>query len=125
MLSKFMSDPSLEAYELAIGLLLYLAYNPNVPIVYNGSCRAPVARGVEDNDAVFKYRKSIEKNGGFIAYSDSSWGNKIPYPMFGYGIYLFGGLVSFASKQLKVVAFSSCEAECQWTIPTFGQGEFL
>ena len=31
--------------------------------------------------------------------------------MFGYGIYLFGGLVSFASKQLKVVAFSSCEAE--------------
>ena len=31
--------------------------------------------------------------------------------MFGYGVYLFGGLVSFASKQLKTVAFSSCEAE--------------
>ena len=31
--------------------------------------------------------------------------------MFGYGIYLYGGLVSFASKQLKTVAFSSCEAE--------------
>jgi len=31
--------------------------------------------------------------------------------MFGFGIYLFGGLISFASKQLKTVAFSSCEAE--------------
>ena len=31
--------------------------------------------------------------------------------MFGYGIYLYGGLISFASKQLKTVAFSSCEAE--------------
>ena len=31
--------------------------------------------------------------------------------MFGYSIYLFGGLITFASKQLKTVAFSSCEAE--------------
>jgi hypothetical protein len=31
--------------------------------------------------------------------------------MFGYSVYLFGGLVSFASKQLKTIAFSSCEAE--------------
>ena len=31
--------------------------------------------------------------------------------MFGYSVSLFGGLVSFASKQLKTVAFSSCEAE--------------
>ena len=31
--------------------------------------------------------------------------------MFGYCINLFGGTVSFASKQLKTVAFSSCEAE--------------
>ena len=31
--------------------------------------------------------------------------------MFGHGIYLYGGLISFASKQLKTVAFSSCEAE--------------
>ena len=51
------------------------------------------------------------RNHGFVCYSDSSWGNKYPYPMFGYGVYLFGGLISFASKQLKTVAFSSCEAE--------------
>ena len=111
MLSKFMSDPTMEAYELAVNLLLYLAYNPNIPIVYSGSREPPKARGVGDVDAIFKHAHSIRKNGGFVAYSDSSWGNKIPYPMFGFGIYLFGGLISFASKQLKVVAFSSCEAE--------------
>jgi hypothetical protein len=31
--------------------------------------------------------------------------------MFGYGVYLYGSLISYASKQLKTVAFSSCEAE--------------
>ena len=50
----------------------------------------------------------ISKNYGFCAYSDSSWGNKYPYPMFGYCVYLFGGLISFASKQMKIVALSSC-----------------
>ena len=58
-----------------------------------------------------KVSPDILLNHGFVAYSDSSWGNKYPYPMFGYGVYLYGGLVSFASKQLKTVAFSSCEAE--------------
>ena len=62
-------------------------------------------------DGLDKYTSDIERNYGFVAYSDSSWGNKYPYPMFGYGIYLYGGLISFASKQLKTVAFSSCEAE--------------
>ena len=31
--------------------------------------------------------------------------------MFGSVIYLFGGIISYASKQLKIVCFSSCEAE--------------
>ena len=31
--------------------------------------------------------------------------------MFGYGVYLYGSLITYASKQLKTVAFSSCEAE--------------
>ena len=68
---------------------------------------------------------NIIKNGGFIAYSDSSWGNKIPYPMFGFCIYLFGGIVSFASKQLKVVAFSSCEAEYAASAYTCKEIQFI
>ena len=31
--------------------------------------------------------------------------------MFGYCMFMYGGVISYASKQLKVVAFSSCEAE--------------
>ena len=58
-----------------------------------------------------KHSPDIKNNHGFVAYSDSSWGNQYPYPMFGFGIYLFGGLISYGSKQLKTVAFSSCEAE--------------
>ena len=68
---------------------------------------------VETPEGLEKYSHDIERNCGFVAYSDSSWGNAVPYPMFGYGIYLYGGLISFASKQLKTVAHSSCEAEYQ------------
>ena len=60
-------------------------------------------------DAVREY---IESNYGFVAYSDASWrsaANK--YSSYGYIVYLFGGVVSFASKYLKIVAMSSAEAE--------------
>ena len=55
----------------------------------------------------------ITNNGGLLAYSDASWHkpNEIGYDMFGYNMYLMGGLISFASKNLKVVALSSAEAE--------------
>ena len=45
--------------------------------------------------------------------------------MFGYGIYMYGGLVSFASKQLKTVAFSSCEAEYAAASYTCKEIEFI
>ena len=53
----------------------------------------------------------ITNNGGLLAYSDASWHklNEIGYDMFGYNVYLMGGLISFASKNLKVVALSSAE----------------
>ena len=53
-----------------------------------------------------------KNNHGLIAYSDASWRSKAgSYSSYGYVIYLFGGVVSFASKYLKVVALSSAEAE--------------
>ena len=57
--------------------------------------------------------RSLTNNGGLLAYSDASWHkpNEIGYDMFGYNVYLMGGLISFASKNLKVVALSSAEAE--------------
>ena len=86
-------------------LLLYLHCTKDKRIVFNGSTKAP------SDDAFNDLEEIIEKNHGFVAYSDSSWGNKYPYPMFGYCMFMFGGVISYASKQLKVIAFSSCEAE--------------
>ena len=45
--------------------------------------------------------------------------------MFGFGIYLYGSLVSFSSKQLKTVAFSSCEAEYAAASYTCKEIEFV
>ena len=103
ILAKFLSDPSPECCDAATQLLQYLLATRKKRMYFSGKIEVP--EGLE------KHAPDIQRNHGFVAYSDSSWGNKYPYPMFGYGIYLFGGLISFASKQLKTVAFSSCEAE--------------
>ena len=103
VLAKFLSDPSEDCCKAATQLLQYLWSTKDRKMVFNGSCTVP--------PGLSKHAVDIKKNHGFVAYSDSSWGNKYPYPMFGFGIYLFGGLISFGSKQLKTVAFSSCEAE--------------
>ena len=102
-LAKFLADPSIDCCKAAIQLLQYLHTARKKRMYYSGKCIIP--------DGCEMHRVDIERNHGFIAYSDSSWGNQYPYPMFGYGIYLFGGLISYGSKQLKTVAFSSCEAE--------------
>ena len=103
ILAKFLSDPSPDGWKAAIILLQYLDSTKARKMHFSGKVEVP--------PKLSKNAKDITDNHGFVAYSDSSWGNRYPYPMFGYGIYLFGGLVSYASKQLKTVAFSSCEAE--------------
>ena len=103
ILAKFLADPSPECVDAAIILLQYLHATRKKKLYYSGKIVVP--------DGLERHSRTISQNYGFVAYSDSSWGNKYPYPMFGYGVYLYGGLVSFASKQLKTVAFSSCEAE--------------
>ena len=105
VLAKFMSDPSPTCYKVAIDLLVYLHHTKDKKMMFPGTNAVP--DGLQRTSCA----SSITKNFGFVAYSDSSWGNKYPYPMFGYCIYLFGGLISFTSKQMKIVALSSCEAE--------------
>jgi hypothetical protein len=103
ILAKFMSDPSPDCYKAAVQLMEYLYTTRHRKLVFSGKVEVPV--GLE------KVGSDITRNNGFFAYSDSSWGNKYPYPMFGHCIYLYGSLVSYSTKQLKQVAFSSCEAE--------------
>ena len=77
----------------------------------SGSISAPIGYARQEIDAP-KVKSYIEDNHGFVAYSDASWRSKVnPYSSYGYAVYLFGGLVSFASKHLKIVAMSSAEAE--------------
>lgn len=103
VLAKFMSDPSPDCYKAAIQLMEYIYCTRHRKLHFSGKVEIPT--GLE------KVAPDITRNCGFYAYSDSSWGNKYPYPMFGHCVYLYGSLVSYSTKQLKVVAFSSCEAE--------------
>ena len=117
ILAKFMSDPSSDCCDAAVQLLQYLHSTRKKRMFFPGTVNVP--------DGLSKHSKDIESNHGFVAYSDSSWGNSTPYPMFGFGIYMYGGLVSFASKQLKTVAFSSCEAEYAAASYTCKEIEFI
>ena len=101
-----MHDPSVDCYYAAIDLLLYVANTRQSTIKFSGSVSPP--RGVDA-----KLHSTIESSGGLIAYSDSSWRkpNSLGYSMFGYVVYLFGAPISFAAKNLKIVAMSSAEAE--------------
>ena len=98
-----MADPSSDCCDAATQLLQYLHSTRKKKLYFSGKVVVP--------EGLAKSAADIERNHGFVAYSDSSWGNKYPYPMFGYVVYLYGSLISYASKQLKTVAFSSCEAE--------------
>ena len=112
MLCKFMHDPSEDCYKAAIALLLYLGHTKDVVgLHYDGTTTAPEGFGQEAPDAR-SIRASIENNAGFVAYSDASWRAKYnEYSSYGYVVYLYGGVVSFASKFLKIIALSSAEAE--------------
>ena len=103
VLAKYLADPSDDCCKAATHLMQYLVATRKRRMYFSGKVEVP--------EGLRKHTPDIERNCGFVAYSDSSWGNKYPYPMFGYGIYLYGGLISYSSKQLKTVAFSSCEAE--------------
>ena len=120
MLAKFMSDPTLECYELALALLLYLAHTPTIKITYDGSTRVPIVSGKTGFNPLRKVAKAISENGGFIAYSDSSWGNKVPYPMFGYCLYLFGGVDLRRGFQRRLPTNGALH--CMITAPMRSQG---
>ena len=116
MLCKFMHDPSEDCYKAAIALLLYLGNTKDlVGLYYDGDTSAPKGFGTGgqfNGDQLRKIRKNIEDNAGFVAYSDASWRSKFnEYSAYGYVVYLYGGVVSFSSKFLKIIALSSAEAE--------------
>ena len=101
-----MHDPTKEAYEAALDLLMYIHTTSHLHISFTGSRDPPlgVSRDVHP---------SVMRSSGMLAYSDASWNkpDKLGFNMFGYVVYVYGGPVSFAAKRLKVVVTSSAEAE--------------
>ena len=75
VLAKFLSDPSEDCCKAATQLMQYLHSTRDRKMVFNGCCTVP--------QGLSKHAEDIKRNHGFVAYSDSSWGNLYPYPMFG------------------------------------------
>ena len=106
ILCSFMHDPSPDCFKAGLDLLLFIDGTKEQTLAFTGKFDVPV--GISP-DAYGQ----IQKNNGLLAYSDASWHkpNDLGYNMFGYIVYFMGGPISFAAKNLKVIAMSSAEAE--------------
>ena len=104
VLCKYMGNPSEDCYSAAMEVLLYVGRTKHLSIKY--SKRDTRHRNIFSSPAD---QQKIEPNSGIHTFSDSSWG--VAFPICGYGVFMAGGIVSYSSRLLKIVANSSCEAE--------------
>ena len=100
VLCKFMSDPSRDCHDAAMGVLLYVYKTRERRIRYTIGSKTPAC--------LHQFNREINGNYGFHSFSDSSWG--VPNPVFGYCLWLSNGPISWCAKTCKS-ADSSCEAE--------------
>ncbi|KAL1510241.1 hypothetical protein AB1Y20_006566 [Prymnesium parvum] len=92
--------------DSAIDLLLYVRDSSTAHLHFPGTPILPP-------NLPPKIAETIQNQCGLHAFSDASWHkpNSMGYNMYGYAVYLYGGIVSFCWKQIKVVTLSSAEAE--------------
>ena len=109
-LAQFMQDPSLEAYEAAIGLICYLYKTRDYGITYGGEIKPlPVVlqAGSEplDTDAFLA-------GDGLATFTDASFARDQDLrSVSGFVTMYRNGAISWSSKGLKVVCQSTTEAE--------------
>ncbi|KAL1510242.1 hypothetical protein AB1Y20_006566 [Prymnesium parvum] len=106
VLCSMMHDPTVAAFDAAIDLLLYVRDSSTAHLHFPGTPILPP-------NLPPKIAETIQNQCGLHAFSDASWHkpNSMGYNMYGYAVYLYGGIVSFCWKQIKVVTLSSAEAE--------------
>ena len=106
ILCSFMHDPSPQCYEAALNLLQFVRCTKDRKLVFTGKPDIPEGIAPDMHD-------QISKNHGLLAYSDASWHkpDKLGFNMFGYTVRFMGSTISFAAKNLKVIALSSAESE--------------
>ena len=102
LLCSCVSDPRQIHYDAALVVIGYLVATKNLGITFGGHLRTPLGLV----SAPFGFVQSL----GLHCYHDSSWG-QVPRPMGGYVIMHNNGCVDWASKSVKIVPDSTCEAE--------------
>ena len=86
--------PTINCYNTALDLLLHLGHTRNRGITFSGKLEAPAELA---DQADF-----ISNSSGLLASSDSSWHkpSELGYNMFGYFVFVFGGLVVLLSAEV-------------------------
>jgi hypothetical protein len=120
-----LNDTEKKTYQQQVGKLMYYAVNtrPDLSFAVNRLAAAmsrPTARHREAAVKVMRYVKHTanfglrygyarEDSEGVHTWVDASW--KAPHGTSGVAIYVYGNLVTWASRRQKSPAFSSAEAE--------------
>ena len=109
-LAQFMGNPSLEAYNAAIGVLCYLYRTRDLGITYGGPIEPPPVEYQAESDAIDA--ELLTRNDGLLMFTDASFARDIDLrSVNGFVAMYKNGAVSWASKGLKIVCQSTTEAE--------------
>ena len=101
VLCSHMQNPSLQCYEAAQSLLLYVGKTRHLSIRYSRNYTVPEALSIR--------APHIRAQGGVCSFSDSTW--TAPRSTCGYVVFMSGGPVAYSSRKLNVIADSSALAE--------------
>ena len=105
-----MGNPSLEAYDAAIGLVCYLYRTKHLGITYGGEIRAPDFEIQSGSDQL--NLQTLIDNQGTMSFSDASFARDQDLASVGGFVTMYkNGAISWSSKKIKIVCQSTTEAE--------------
>ena len=113
-LAQFMSNPSIEAYNAAIGVLCYLYKTRDLGITYGGPFKPPPVILQAGSEAI--ELDHLRENDGLLVYSDASFARDTDLrSVVGFVSMYRNGAVGWSSKGLKTKAQSTTEVETAGT----------
>jgi len=109
-LAQHMSNPSMEAYHAAIGVLSYLYRTRELGITYGGEPRLPPITYQLDSDEIDE--EIFHANHGLCTFTDASFARDTDLrSVYGHVTLYKNGAISWGSKGIKIVCLSTTEAE--------------
>jgi hypothetical protein len=109
-LSQFMSNPSIEAYNAAIGIVCYLYRTKDQRITYSADIQQPPVEHHPIGDPVDP--NIITLAGGLHVYTDASFARDQDLcSVAGFVVMFHNGAISWGSKKIRVKCKSTTEAE--------------